>query len=127
MNKSARLKSRKLIEELFNDGKSFSYAPFKVFYLHTQTDVFLQAGFGVSAKSFKRATDRNRIKRLTREAYRLQKKDLDEKLKVNHWHLAVFFIYIGKEIPEYPLIFKKMGSILKKLIQIADENNTSNN
>jgi hypothetical protein len=64
---------------------------------------------------------------LIKEAYRLQKKPLHDKLKANHQHLAIFVIYIGKEIPDYDFVVKKMDSILKRLIQIADENNTANN
>jgi len=67
--------------------------------------------------------DRNRIKRVTREAYRLQKESLYNNLKEKNKNLAVFFIYTGKELPAYNDVYKKMSSILQKLIQIADENN----
>ena len=83
----------------------------------------MQAGFGASTKNFGRAVDRNRIKRVTREAYRLQKESLYIHLIKSNKHLAVFFIYIGKELPVYNDSYKKIGSILKKLIQITDENN----
>ena len=83
----------------------------------------MQAGFGASTKNFGRAVDRNRIKRVTREAYRLQKDPLYNCLKKNNKHLAVFFIYTGKELPLYNEVYKKMSNILQKLIQIADENN----
>ncbi|MBL0182209.1 MAG: ribonuclease P protein component [Chitinophagaceae bacterium] len=72
--KTEKLKSRKTIEQLFAEGKSFSNFPFRVIWKFTQTaDAALQAGFTVSSKNFKNAVDRNRIKRLMREAYRLQK------------------------------------------------------
>lgn len=83
----------------------------------------MQVGFTVSTKNFKRAVDRNRIKRLTKEAYRLQKQILYSKLKENNQQLILFFIYTGKELPDYKLVYKKMDSILQKLILIADENN----
>jgi ribonuclease P protein component len=83
----------------------------------------LQAGFGASTKNFGRAVDRNRIKRISREAYRLQKESLYIQLEKNNKHLAVFFIYIGKELPVYNDSYKKIGNILEKLIQITDENN----
>jgi ribonuclease P protein component len=120
LGKTERLKSRKLIAQLFENGKSFSVFPFKVIYLVETAYIpnrELQTGFSVSSKNFKKAVDRNRIKRLTKEAYRLQKKDLSERIKQNNQQLAVFFIYIGKEIPEYTLVSAKVNLALKKLIE----------
>lgn len=100
-------------------------SPYKIFYLFDNNKVALQAGFGVSAKNFKRAVDRNRIKRVTKEAYRLQKPGLANSLHEQDQKLNIFFIYIGKELPAYELVYKKMGLILQKLIQISNENNTA--
>ena len=83
-------------------------------------------GAGVSAKNFKKAVDRNRVKRLTREAYRLQKKNLQEKIsagsrgKANNIQLNVFFIYTGRELPEYNEVYKKMGVALNKLDKLIE-------
>ena len=57
-----------------------------------------------------------------REAYRLQKNTLNEKLKKNNRQLVVFFIYVGNELPEYKLVFDKTGTALIRLIKITDEN-----
>jgi ribonuclease P protein component len=126
LGKAERLKSRKIIEQLFGEGKSFAVFPYRVFYLQATGAANLQAGFGASAKNFKRAVDRNRIKRLTREAYRLQKQSLYDKLKENNQHFALFLIYTGKELPVYALVYEKMGIILQRLIKIADEHNIAN-
>ena len=75
----------------------------------------LQAGFGVSARTFKKAVERNRIKRLTREAYRLQKISLQQTLELRGKHLAVFFLYTGKDLPAYELIKDKMKAVLQQL------------
>lgn len=121
LGKNERLKSRKLIEQLFSAGKSFTVFPYRVVYLRAETTATLQAGFGASGRNFKKAVDRNRIRRLTREAYRLQKQTLNDKLKENNLHLAVFFIYTGKDVPVYTQVYEKMGIILQRLMAIADK------
>jgi ribonuclease P protein component len=120
--KNERLKSRKQIEQLFSEGKKFAVSPFRIFYLFNtqpETDNIqspLCFGVGVSAKNFKKAVDRNRIKRLMREAWRLQKKELKEKLKSSNRQLNIFFIYTGKELPDYNIVFNKTGTVIKKII-----------
>jgi len=123
LGKDERLKSRKTIEEIFKEGHHFIISPFRVYYTSSKTG--LKFGVGVSSKKFKSAVDRNRIKRLTREAYRLQKKTLKEKLNASRSGLNVFFIYTAKELPEYKQMFEKISSILNRLIKITDENISS--
>ncbi len=77
----------------------------------------LQAGFGASSRNFKKAVDRNRIKRLSREAYRLQKQPLLDRVQQKGLSLAVFFIYTGKELPDYRTVTEKIGVALQKLIR----------
>jgi ribonuclease P protein component len=124
LGKEERLKSRKQIERLFNEGKKFSIPPFRVHYLFSElAGPPLQFGVGVSNKNFKRAVDRNRIKRLVKEAYRLQKITLHQRMKEKKGQLHVFFIYNGKEIPLHPEVFDKMNTMLDKLIHIIDQEN----
>ena len=121
-----KLKGRKQIEQLFREGKSFSNFPFRVLWLYNdQQQAALQAGFTVGTKNFKHAVDRNRIKRLMREAYRLQKNDLFQHLADNKKKLMIFFIYVGNELPEYQLMFEKTGHVLRRLKKLIDENNTA--
>jgi ribonuclease P protein component len=125
--KEEKLKSRKTIEQLFREGKSFSNFPFRVLWkFGGNSTAPLQSGFAVSSKNFKKAVDRNRIKRLMREAYRLQKNDLQEHLKERQKQLAVFIIYVGNELPEYDLIFEKTTHVLNRLIKISNENTATN-
>ena len=92
-------------------------------YAETESQLsHLQATVSVSTRHFKKAVDRNRIKRLMRESYRLQKNNLQIVLEENHVNLAVFFIYTGKELPEYNLIFEKIGSAIQKLEKVYSIN-----
>lgn len=81
----------------------------------------LQAGFTVSSRQFKKAVDRNRIKRLMREAYRHQKGAIRLLPQLNTCNLNLFFIYIGKELPEYDLIYEKIGGALSRLMKLTIE------
>ena len=121
LGKNERLKSRKQTELLFSEGKKFSMTPFRVHYLFNElASPPLQFGVGVSNKNFKKAVDRNKIKRRVREAYRLQKNILYQKVKEKKGQLNIFFIYNGKEIPEFTGIFDAMKKILDKLCHIID-------
>lgn len=125
--KEEKLKSRKTIEQLFKEGKSFSNFPFRVLWKFTEASTAsLQTGFAVSRKHFKKAVDRNRIKRLMREAYRLQKNTLQAQLKYQEKQLAVFIIYVGNELPDYDFILEKTDHVLTRLIKIANENLPAN-
>ncbi len=115
-HKTEKLKSRKVLAEVFTSGKSFAVFPVKVFYLLPETkEKNVQAGVGVSAKNFRKAVDRNRIKRLLRECYRLNKLSLHAVVESKQKAVAVFFLYIGKEMPEYALLNEKMQAALTKL------------
>lgn len=127
------MKSRKAIEQLFADGKSFSLFPFKVVYkksIYTSepstVNSKLQTAFSVSKRHFKKATERNRIKRLMREAYRLQKNELQKNVQQSNHQLVVFILYVGNEIPDYTTVMEKMNAAIKKLQRIMNESPAAN-
>jgi ribonuclease P protein component len=107
---------------LFRQGHSFTVAPYKVLYLfNTEEAAALRAGFTVSSRTFKKAVDRNRIKRLTKEAYRINKLPLLNHLQAHQLSMSVFFLYTGKELPEYQQVTKKIELILQRLTNIVHE------
>ncbi len=129
LNKNERLKSRKRIEEVFTAGNNFFIYPIKTQFILSspgKNATALQVGIAVSARNFKKAVERNRIKRLIREVYRLQKHTLQQKLEDKQKCLQVFFVYVGKEIPVFAQLHEKLRLILERLIQKVDEKNTPN-
>lgn len=118
-NKFEKLKSRKQIELLFAKGKSISAFPVKVFYLpveHTPVHP-VQVGVGVSARNFKKAVDRNTIKRRMREAYRLHKLPIHEHLVAQQKSVAVFILWIDKQMPTTAALQDLMPAVIEKLIK----------
>ena len=113
--KSERLHSKKLIQELFEKGSSFYIYPFKVLFLPLAEEGVHQVLFSVSKKKFKRAVDRNLIKRKIREAYRLNKHQLCS--LPGKSSLLMAYIYTGKKIPEYHFLEKRLLKSLRRLIE----------
>lgn len=120
LGKDQRLKSRKLIERVFREGKSINVFPFKVYFLIqplAEGRQPLQAGMGASRRNFKKAVDRNRIKRLIREVYRLKKETLGIFVKEKQLSLSLFFIYTGKELPDHKFVSGKIAVALEKIMK----------
>lgn len=112
LTKAEKLKSRKIIEALFVDGKSINKSPLKVYYLPNLKSKVSQVSFAVPKRNFKHAVDRNRIKRQLREAYRLNKHLL---LANNDAKFSFLFLYVGKESPRYESLETAMKFLLLKL------------
>jgi ribonuclease P protein component len=121
LGRQERVKSRKSIEELFATGKSFTLLPLRVVYIFVPRDNHessVQIGVAAAKKNFKKAVDRNRIKRLMREAYRLQKNPLKTAMaEKKESMLRIFFIYTGNEIPSLVLIKQKMEKAILRLVE----------
>lgn len=123
--KEERLCNKRLLEQLFSSGSSFLCYPFRVSWLKAVTaqPAVVQVVFAVAKKRYKRAVDRNLIKRRTREAYRLHKQELLYKpLQEQDLQIVLSINYIGKEINDFTLMDKKM---VKLLTQLSEQINAS--
>lgn len=116
LGKQERLKSRKLIEKLYKEGKSVKAFPLRMVYLQIEhtSDFPAQVGVSVAKRNFKKAPHRNRLKRVMRETYRLQKEIVYNNLDKPY----VFMIsYIGKEEKPYEELFSKMNKLLSLFVE----------
>jgi ribonuclease P protein component len=116
-HKSERLCSKKIIGDLFLSGESFLCYPVKIVYkaIDPAQPHSSMATFSVSKRNFKRAVDRNKLKRQMREAYRLNKESLYQSLSEKNSNIAVMFIFIGKQMEDYQVIEKGMKLALKRI------------
>ena len=123
LGKEERLKSKKLIERLYMDRNSVKAFPLRMIFLQTEhtSDFPAQVGVSVPKRNFKLAVDRNRLKRLMRESYRLQKEIVYNDLEKPY----IFMIsYIGKEKCTYDEMYLKMEKLLTKFV--SETKNTEN-
>ena len=115
LGKQERLKSKKLIEKLYAEGNSVKTFPLRMMYVQTKhTSEFpCQVGVSVAKRNYKLAVDRNRLKRVMRETYRLQKEIVYNNLEEPY----VFMIsYIGREELKYEELYLKMEKLLTLFI-----------
>ncbi len=117
--KAEILSSKKDIQELFKNGSSFYLYPFKVISLPNPETNQHQVLFSVPKRIFKRAVDRNLLKRRMREAYRLHKHLLPTEPKV----LNIAYIYTSKEILDYASIANPLEQSLIRIQKYVAKNN----
>lgn len=116
--KSERLCSRTVIDEIFSKGKELRKFPYLLKYIYS-TEVAVnpvQIVVSVPKKRAKSAVDRNRLRRQIKEAYRLNKDELQLYFQNNKCSIVIFIIYTGKEKEVYTLLEEKLKVILKELI-----------
>ena len=114
-NTHEKLKSKKGIEKLFSEGKSVSAYPLRMVYV--KNGELNKVGVSVSKRNFKLAVDRNRIKRLLREAYRLNKNQFIEADVTDY---SIMILFINKDFPDFELVNEKTKKLFCKFIdQIA--------
>jgi ribonuclease P protein component len=117
--KHERLNSKKTIEELFQKGSSAFLYPFRIHYLPAAEPgaiSYPQVLFSVSKRNFKRAVDRNLLKRRIREAYRKNKSTLITILPEGQPIACVAIVYIAKEKISFEIIEKKLILVWRRLV-----------
>ncbi|MDR1202605.1 MAG: ribonuclease P protein component [Tannerellaceae bacterium] len=116
-SKEERLSWKRHIDLLFERGQSFVAFPLRVIYLplDEKKEIPVSILVSVSKKKFKRAVERNQIKRRVREAYRTQKHDLTMPLTEKEKAMFVAFLYLDKEIHSFSTIEKAMKKAIKIL------------
>ncbi len=113
--KEEKLCSQKIMGDLFLSGDSFLCYPLKIVWKIYETLPFespAQVAFSVPKRLFKHAVDRNRIKRLLRESYRLQKSLLYDTLNQTNKRIALSLVYIGKEELPYAKIYPAVSKVI---------------
>lgn len=90
-----------------------------VFYKETTLPekIYLQAAFSASKRKFKKAVDRNRLKRLMREAYRTQRNELENLLKTHNKQVAIVFVFTFTQVLSFALVKKEINILLEKLVK----------
>lgn len=119
--KEERLCNVKLIDKLYSSGSSFLLYPFRIIWLPQPLSAVMpvQVLISVPKKKFKRAVDRNLIKRRIREIYRLQKSEQLYSFLTEHSVSIILGInYIGNEIGEYSFMEKKFNAAILKLKKV---------
>ena len=105
------------INKLFSNGKAFIVYPLRVVYSvdENSIDVPVRVLVSVPKKRFKRAVKRNRLKRLMREAYRLNKSILAEKCIEKNFAVQVAFNYVSDDEMDFKAIQSKMQLALQRI------------
>lgn len=123
LGKSRRLRSRKAIGQLFLEGEVLKAFPVKLIYRlggESEKGSAVQVAVSAPKRNLKKAVDRNRTKRLMREAIRHQMDEL-EALQVN---VQMMFIFLGKAVPSQSEMVQKIGTVIEKFKkELIDQNN----
>ncbi len=114
--KDQRLKSVIVLDRVFGMGEKVKSFPILARYTSScfEAEVPFQVATTVSKKRFRKAVTRNRIKRLMREAWRLEKHRIEENWKKGDSQYALVLTYVGNEIPD----FEKCANTIRKIVDV---------
>jgi ribonuclease P protein component len=121
-SKQERIYYRSDFQKLLSEGKSFYLYPFKCIYLWKEATAFSgKIAISVSKKKFKRAVDRNKIKRLIRECYRLEKHILYQEYANSQQSIDILIIYTGTKIYSFHVMKNQIIELINKIINRTDK------
>jgi len=119
--KKDKLKSRKQMQFLFSKGTAITMHPIRLLYTIEKGEAgifpngLLQAGVGAPSRQFRKAVQRNKVKRLLREGYRLEKPDFMNAISLTNTRLNLFFLYVDVNVQSQQQIQATIKLLLQKL------------
>jgi ribonuclease P protein component len=128
LGKAYKLCSKKVIEEVFEDGLKIKQYPFVLQYksVDLPSKKNFQIVCSVPKRLHKKAVSRNRIKRLMREVVRKKKYIIEEKFPHNEKQLALFLIYTGNKEESYSLLLNKIELLFERLMSLKKDDSIKN-
>ena len=119
--KKDKLKSRKQLQFLFSKGTAITMHPIRLLYTIEKAEAvifpngLLQAGVGATSRQFRKAVQRNKVKRLLREGYRLEKPNFTNSISITNTRLNLFFLYVDAHVQTQQQIQATIKLLLQKL------------
>ncbi len=119
--KKDKLKSRKQLQFLFSKGTAITMHPIRLLYTIEKAEAgifpngLLQAGVGATSRQFRKAVQRNKVKRLLREGYRLEKPNFTNSISLTNTRLNLFFLYLDANLQTQQQIQATIKLLLQKL------------
>ena len=119
--KKDKLKSRKQMQFLFSKGTAITIHPIRLLYTIEKEEAgifsngLLQAGVGAPSRQFRKAVQRNKVKRLLREGYRLEKPNFTNSISITNTRLNLFFLYVDAHVQTQQEIQATIKLLLQKL------------
>ncbi|NUM49945.1 MAG: ribonuclease P protein component [Flavobacteriales bacterium] len=117
--KSEILRSKNTIDLLFKSGTALEEKPIKLLYLLFENTTGIEVGFTVPKKCFKKAHQRNLLRRRMKESFRKNKKHILPHLLSKNIQLKIFFIYTSSQTTDYKTIEHKIIVLLQRLIKVV--------
>lgn len=119
--KEERLCSRRLIDRLYAEGHRLMAFPYSVQWRLEPLPVPCQVMIVAPKRKFRHAVDRNRVKRLTRECWRVRKQMLYQHLEERGIGITLALVYVHNEIFDYEHLGRKMDKLVEVLVADIDK------